>query len=125
MKKQERQKKPIRSSTASAKNDIERLKAVTRKMLDRLEQALAASAPGSEEEASERQKLHDWIFGQKTSLAVTLISLAELVFKLEETGSDGAKDAARTFSVADAALVEAFLCRVRDQESSAAPPAVS
>ena len=111
MKKKEKLNKLTSAPAHTAKSDIQRLKEVLHRLLDRLERALMAPPKGVE-----KHQQHEWIFGQKTSLAETLLMLAELILKLEDTAhKEEIVDPAfpRAVSVADAALVEAFLARVR------------
>jgi len=99
-------------------NDLDRLKAVSRKMLALLEEALD-SAPFYADDTL-GQKLHERLFGGKTSLAATLVTLAELLLKLEQAGKVPfgagyvADDTAiAALSQADVALVEAFVRKMQ------------
>ncbi|MDE3059737.1 MAG: hypothetical protein KGJ06_01850 [Pseudomonadota bacterium] len=105
-----------------AGSNIEQLRAVTRKMLTRLEGWMDRPVPRKRIDA--RQQAHDWLFG-KASLMETLMMLVEVMLKLEQAGiMPPAQDASfpsPELSPADVALVEAFIARLR--AAQALPPA--
>src|SRR5436190_1357885 len=113
----------------SKKPDIQRLKTVTGKMLDQLEKTLSCRVLKSPKQAEHREKMHEWVFGNKSSLAVTLISLAELILRLEDAEKQtalnseaGSSAPTRSLAEADIALIEAFVQRARDQATPIPAP---
>jgi len=99
-------------------NNIEQLKNISRKMLDRLEQALEEEQANSDPKL--KQDAHERMFGVKSSLAATLVTLAELMLRLEQAdktiGDDNtALNAnAQALSASDIALVEAFVGKIKN-----------
>src|SRR5438045_2493097 len=67
-------KHPVKPKQKPAESDIERLRAVARKMLNRLEEALNQEM--DEGAAHRSQKAYEWLFGSRTSLAAILMTLA-------------------------------------------------
>src|SRR4051812_19166446 len=105
---------PRKDSKPQPPDDIGRLKQAARQLLARLEQALQEENEGPDEE--QRQHTHERIFG-KASLASTLVTLAELMLKLE--GSDSSMQepcGVASWAAGDVALVEAFVRRVKEGE---------
>jgi hypothetical protein len=101
-------KKRIQSKVESRRDeDIERLKSVARVMLARLEQELQQNASLDDE----------WLFGPKNSLISGLISLAELILKLQNTSSrEGSAPAVNNekLTPADLVLMKEFLLTHQD-----------
>ena len=91
--------KPRKIPLPHPASDIEQLKKVIRRLLERMEKALAEDSD---------------VFG-KTSLAATLVMIAELMLKLEAVGVSDEKEGPRgpQLASADIALVEAFIHKMR------------
>ncbi len=97
--------------------DIDRLKAVARTLLVRLEEAVAQETLNVEAD-SQRQSRYERLFVGKTSLASTLLILADLMFRLDEAEKGGGApvlplhEQGIKIEMADFALMKAFLERV-------------
>lgn len=64
-------------------DDRQQLRKIALKMLSKLD-GLVDDEPDTADAVATRQKLHDWLFGGKTSMAATLVTLTELILKLQE-----------------------------------------
>jgi len=101
--------------------DVDRLRDVMRKMLNRLEAALDEMEVFDEAKIKQRSGQYDRLFGSKTSLAETLVMIAELLMKVEvfqgarEEGQ-GQQAMAIALPDADVALVEAFVQRMQQMD---------
>lgn len=108
---------PKKTAKTAAKTSVrlylsasDKLKQVTYKMLDRLEEALEQDIPDSDDGDMRLQRHHERLFGNKTSLAATLPILAELLMKLEiqNTSPTAVEDDQK-----DKLLLDAFVHRIR------------
>ena len=92
--------------------DIDNLKTVTRKMLDRVGKELGSRKADPTKTEEDQQKAHERVFG-KTSLATTLVTLAELLLKLEQAQKSSGEEenipSGQAMALSDIALVEAFI----------------
>jgi hypothetical protein len=100
--------------TAKKPRGLEYVKRVAHKMLERLEKELDRQPSKEQGEDALVAKHHERLFGVKASLAETLVEVAWLVMKLEEVCvTEYVKQAGVALSEADAALLEAFVHKVR------------
>ena len=102
-------------------SDREYLRLVTRKMLQKIEQALDAEM--SFKPSENTSKTHNRVFGAKTSLASTLVTLAKLLLQLgaEEKIFSGTQSIEKPFSDGDIALVESFVSKMKNSNTTPAP----
>lgn len=103
-------KRSAKGDTRPPASDLERLKDVTRKMLERLEGALEHAVAKSEKSDLFQQHYHERVFGAKTSLAEVLTMLADLFFKLEAQNLPTAEPVQ---SVEEEGVFEDFIRRIR------------
>ncbi|MBY0407807.1 MAG: hypothetical protein K2Q01_08945 [Rickettsiales bacterium] len=108
--------KPVRKR----KSDLARLRGITRLLIRKLEAAVKKPVEAKPEEDKQEGggvAEHDRVFGAKASLTSTLVVLSDLFLKLEgaSAGQAAAAEEGVAISDADAALVEAFVQRVRER----------
>ncbi|MEZ5690814.1 MAG: hypothetical protein R3D71_04020 [Rickettsiales bacterium] len=107
-------------------NDIDYIKKITLKLLNVIEQAIEYLKGENSEKIESHEKKHNLLFGSKTSLAATLVTLANLLVELNQissneagnnTGNMTAKDSqdniSNKLSENDIALVEAFVRKLK------------
>lgn len=94
--------------------DLRRLRAVARALLARLEVALEPTQAPDAPAVELQLQLLDRLLGAKTSLVASLVTLADLMIRLEAM-TQGEADVMPPLSEADAALVEAFVRRMRQE----------
>ena len=100
------------------------LKAVTRKMLKRLEDMMDHEDVFTDSDVIRHVKLQESLFGAKSSLVASLVTLSELLLRLEEeqhaSSAMGYLQAPAELSEADVELVKAFVCKIPDREAAPA-----
>jgi hypothetical protein len=97
------------AAPSAAPDDRQRLQAVARALLGKLEESLREG--GSETEAA---RLHERLFGARHSLVATLVTLSELLLTLEKAAvTPQAEEEQKHLSPADMALVEDFVRKQR------------
>ncbi len=110
---------PKKNTDAKIPDDMARLKAVTRGLLEKLEKALEEPVALKSDAFDAQTKVHERLFGAKASLASTLVTLADLFLKLEGVApGEDVVTAGRALSEADVALVEAFVQRMQHAETA-------
>lgn len=120
------------SQTAKTQpDDVDRLKTIARLLLSKLETSIrqrALAAAGKQNEAENLkimqellQQKHEHMFGARSSYVSTLVTLTDLLLKLEnpEQAANFSSDIAAyddsQLSDADVALVDAFVSRMKNQ----------
>ena len=101
-------------------DDVGRLRGVIRSLLARIELVLETPLSMEAKTLELQIGLYDRFFGAKVTLASTLATLADLLFKLDaiEEGKQSAlSTASLVLSEADAALVEAFVHKMRQTDN--------
>lgn len=121
---EETQPSPV--AAKSLPDDIERLRTVARLLLRRLEievkkrpsRRVSADKPDTQKQPEKSDRL----FGSRRGYVDTLVTLADLLLKLEQTGTSSIADqeappASISMDAADIALVDAFVERMRHQKA--------
>lgn len=109
------------SKTITADDDIHYLQAVTRKALHSLENVIERLSVAEADDYKSLKETHELLFGQKASLAGTLVILADLLLKLEKEQISLSTDnepekSSYNLSAVDIALVEAFVKKLKTVE---------
>ncbi|MDE3016050.1 MAG: hypothetical protein KGI29_03910 [Pseudomonadota bacterium] len=112
--------RPKNTSKSARKQDIDRLKGLTRKILLNMNKELENKKPPAFASVEGWEKAHALVFG-KAPLSDSLVTLSDLLLKLndvdvEEKSGDGAP-----LAQTDVALVEAFLRKIGEHYEAAAP----
>lgn len=102
-------------------SDTKYLQTVTRKLLHSLENLIERLCVAEGEEYKSLKEAHELLFGQKASLAGTLVILADLLLKLEKEQAvlpcdNEQEKSAYNLSAVDIALVEAFVQKLKTVE---------
>lgn len=103
--------KKITQSSPRRRDDRQRLQAVARTLLRRLEEALKDAGDG--DDPALLLRVHERLFGAKHSLVATLVTLAELLLSLEAPALNAAAGEGGMLSPGDVALVEDFVRKER------------
>lgn len=117
-----RSKKEIQIQQSLPVNECDKayLQSITRKLLSNLEQIVQRLECADEENIAHIKVIHELLFGQKSSIAGSLVVLSDLLLRL---GSDVAQNSADTskdetwadrLSESDIALVESFVSKFRN-----------
>lgn len=113
-------------TSKSSPDDIERLRTVARLLLRRLEIEVkkrpSRRISADEPEMQKQPEKNDRLFGSKRGYVDTLVTLADLLLKLEQTRTSSVTDqeappASIPMGAADIALVDAFVERMRHQKA--------
>lgn len=115
-------KKIIKTQYGSAQNtedkDTRYLKFITRKLLNSVEEAANLYINSDSANMKAREENHNLLFGSKASLASTLVTLADLMIKLNqlapsEKSRTSEEKSSQVLSDHDIALVEAFVKKIK------------
>lgn len=108
-----KRKKISKNSTVS---NMDRLKTITRRVINKLDRALSHS---NNEKAREQ---YEWLFGARSSPVSTLAAVVDLVLKLERSGEttikveESAISPTTAISEADAQLIGHFIDRIKGRQ---------
>lgn len=93
--------------------DLEQLRIVTRRLLDRLGDALGANGP---EQLEGNAAWYDRLYGAKSTLSATLLTVAELLLKLEAIQPADTAQAGTPVSEEDERILRHFIERARESD---------
>lgn len=111
--------RPKSGSKTAKENDINRLKLLTRKILANMNKELENKKPPAFAAVEGWEKAHALVFG-KAPLSDSLVTLSDLLLKLNEVDVSQDAEHATPLGQGDMALVEAFLRKIG--EHYAPPP---